>query len=153
MPDTPNHPVQPFLDRWRHAGSSERANYALYLSELCDLLGVPRPMPASANHATDDYVFERRVTHEYLDGARTTNFIDLYRKGSFVLEAKQGAAVVAAEPFALSAPLPTSKGIGTRGSTTWATGMLKAKAQAENYARDLPVDHGWPPFLIVVDVG
>ena len=31
--------------------------------------------------------------------------------------------------------------------------MLKAKGQAEAYARDLPVEEGWPPFLIVCDVG
>jgi hypothetical protein len=31
--------------------------------------------------------------------------------------------------------------------------MLKARGQAEGYAKDLPVEHGWPPFLVVVDVG
>ena len=31
--------------------------------------------------------------------------------------------------------------------------MLAAKGQAEAYARALPADEGWPPFLIVCDVG
>ena len=31
--------------------------------------------------------------------------------------------------------------------------MAEARRQAENYARALPVDHGYPPFLITVDVG
>ena len=31
--------------------------------------------------------------------------------------------------------------------------MIAAKGQAERYARSLPVDHNWPPFLIVTDVG
>ena len=31
--------------------------------------------------------------------------------------------------------------------------MRKAKRQAEDYARALPKEHGWPPFLLVVDVG
>ncbi len=31
--------------------------------------------------------------------------------------------------------------------------MQQAKGQAEGYARDLPPDEGWPPFLIVCDVG
>ena len=31
--------------------------------------------------------------------------------------------------------------------------MQKAKGQAEGYARDLPPEEGWPPFLIVCDVG
>ena len=31
--------------------------------------------------------------------------------------------------------------------------MRNARSQAERYARALPVDHGWPPFLLVCDVG
>jgi hypothetical protein len=31
--------------------------------------------------------------------------------------------------------------------------MTQAKGQAERYAKALPADHGWPPFLLVCDVG
>jgi hypothetical protein len=31
--------------------------------------------------------------------------------------------------------------------------MLKAKGQAERYARDVPPEEGWPPFVIVCDLG
>jgi hypothetical protein len=31
--------------------------------------------------------------------------------------------------------------------------MLNAKRQAEEYARALPPSHGWPPFILVCDVG
>ncbi len=31
--------------------------------------------------------------------------------------------------------------------------MMNARNQAEAYARALPVDHGWPPFILVCDVG
>jgi SAM-dependent methyltransferase len=31
--------------------------------------------------------------------------------------------------------------------------MIAARRQAEDYARALPVDHGYPPFLLIVDVG
>ena len=31
--------------------------------------------------------------------------------------------------------------------------MLAARGQAERYAKALPVSEGWPPFLVVVDVG
>lgn len=31
--------------------------------------------------------------------------------------------------------------------------MVQAKGQAERYAKALPVDHGWPPFLLVADIG
>lgn len=36
-----------FIARWSHVGAAERANYALFLTELCDVLGVPRPDPAA----------------------------------------------------------------------------------------------------------
>ena len=31
--------------------------------------------------------------------------------------------------------------------------MLAARGQAELYAKALPVIEGWPPFLVIVDVG
>jgi hypothetical protein len=31
--------------------------------------------------------------------------------------------------------------------------MIRARGQADRYARALPTSEGWPPFLIVVDVG
>ena len=31
--------------------------------------------------------------------------------------------------------------------------MLNARRQAEEYARALPTSHGWPPFILVCDVG
>ena len=40
---------------------AERANYIPFLSELCDVLGVPRPEPATGNGVP--YRFERGVTH------------------------------------------------------------------------------------------
>ncbi|WP_172926415.1 hypothetical protein [Pseudomonas sp. MS19] len=35
-----------FLARWQKAGGTERANYQLFLTELCSLLGLPLPEPA-----------------------------------------------------------------------------------------------------------
>jgi hypothetical protein len=32
-----------FISRWSNASPSERANSQLFLSEICDLLGVPHP--------------------------------------------------------------------------------------------------------------
>src|SRR5690606_40079288 len=50
MPD-----VSAFVERWRASGASERANYQLFLSELCDLLGVepPRPATRSEEHTSE----------------------------------------------------------------------------------------------------
>ncbi len=40
-----------------------------------------------------------------------------------------------------------------RGTHGWDGAMLAARGQAEQYAKALPVSEGWPPFLIVADVG
>src|SRR5687768_16669020 len=75
------------MARWRRG--QERANYVLFLCELCTVLGVPQPDPATATPETNDYVFERAVKEPAGDGTFTTRRIDLYRRGAFVLEAKQ----------------------------------------------------------------
>ena len=31
--------------------------------------------------------------------------------------------------------------------------MRNARNQAESYAKSLPAEEGWPPFLVIVDVG
>ena len=54
--------TQAFITRWPAASGSERANYQLFVTELCDLLGCPKPDPASDDTRENAYVFERRVT-------------------------------------------------------------------------------------------
>ena len=44
-PTTAPDPAAAFIARWRSSGAAERANYQLFLSELCDLPNVPRPDP------------------------------------------------------------------------------------------------------------
>ena len=122
-----------FKVRWGATTGSERANYQLFLTELCELLELPKPEPAQADHQENAYGFERRVTWAGADGSVTPNFIDLYRRGCFVCEAKQSGLE-----------------LDTGG---WDKAMLKAQAQAERYARALPAAEGRPPFLIVTDVG
>ena len=85
------HAIEDFIARWEQSGASERANYQLFLSELCDLVEVPRPDPATPDNSQNAYVFERSVTFHHGDGKTSTGRIDLYKRGSFVLEAKQGA--------------------------------------------------------------
>ncbi len=38
--------IDGFFRRWEASGAAERANYSMFLNELCDLLDVPRPDPA-----------------------------------------------------------------------------------------------------------
>jgi hypothetical protein len=148
-----------FIHRWQQSSASERANYALFLSELCDFLDLPRPEPSQADEDANTYVIDKAVFFQELDGSTTTNFIDLYRRDCFVLEAKQGSNPQPEQtdlPFALTppqAPRRKKRGTAVRGTHGWDTAMLGARGQAERYAKALPVSEGWPPFLIVVDVG
>ncbi|QDU18477.1 hypothetical protein ETAA1_03650 [Urbifossiella limnaea] len=143
-----------FISRWEKSGAAERANYALFLSELCDLLEVTRPEPAQADSTQNSYVFEHPVLFDDGLGNTTTKFIDLYKRDCFVLEAKQGSdKAEAAKADATSPPKKGRKGTAVRGTHGWDDAMLAAKGQAELYAKALPASDGWPPFLVVVDVG
>ena len=146
-----------FIDRWKNSGAAERANYQLFLSELCDVLGVPRPDPTKPDDDENAYVFERSVTFNHADGSTSTGRIDLYKRGCFVLEAKQGVEKrereEALSEVGKAKAKGTKKGTATRGSALWDEAMLKAQGQAEQYARALPASEGRPPLLIVVDVG
>ncbi|HET6564013.1 MAG TPA: hypothetical protein VFG52_01265, partial [Xanthomonadales bacterium] len=61
--------VTAFIARWSNADGSERANYQLFLTELCQLLHLPQPDPAGANTEQNGYVFERRVDILNPDGS------------------------------------------------------------------------------------
>ncbi|MBV9748256.1 MAG: hypothetical protein JO157_05535 [Acetobacteraceae bacterium] len=54
-----------FIARWDGTERAERANYQQFLSELCDVLGVRRPEPATGSGAADR--FGRGVTHYEAD--------------------------------------------------------------------------------------
>jgi hypothetical protein len=125
--------IDAFLARWSKASGMELANAQLFLSELVDLLDLPRPDPASEDTRDNAYVFERRVQFAHGDGSASLGRIDLYRRGAFVCEAKKVRADADTRGFTLA--------------------LLKARSQAEAYARALPAEEGRPPFLIVVDVG
>lgn len=156
MPHSGSSNSQDFIIRWQKSSASERANYALFLSELCDYLDLPRPEPSQADEEANKYVIDKAVVYKELDGSNTTNFIDLYKRSCFVLEAKQGSDPLQEAFFELEVPEPEKRrkrGTAVRGTRGWDIAMLRAKEQAERYAKALPASEGWPPFLIVVDVG
>jgi len=109
-------------ERWRGAPASERANFPIYIAEFTAALGVDAPGPAGSG-----YQIEYPVRVVTPTGDETTHRIDLYKRGHFVLEAKD------AEP-GLSTELL----------------LRKAFVQARDYAINLP--EGPPPFLMVMDV-
>lgn len=154
--------VERFIEAWRDTGGSELANTQSFINGLCGLLGVEPPQGSRADDQHNDYVFERRVFQDNGDGTTSFGRIDCYKRDCFILEAKQGSEAdrAAAERgeddldlFGQTASTRMKRGTARRGTPGWAKAMLQAKGQAERYAKALPVEHGWPPFLLVVDVG
>ncbi|MBU6122612.1 class I SAM-dependent DNA methyltransferase [Hymenobacter siberiensis] len=149
-----------FKARWQQAGGAERANYGLFLQDLCDLLGVGRPDPTTDDPTKDAYVLERAVTFgsSTAGGKSSTGRIDLYKRGCFVLETKQGTDTPDQQALAAKAELglPADKrrrGHAVRGTAKWGQMMEAARQQALGYVRALPVSEARPPFVVVADVG
>ena len=147
-----------FIAYWSQTSGAERANYQLFLGDLCRVLALPLPGGQMGVASKDDYVFERSVEKTFDDGTKTTKFIDLYRKGCFVLEAKQSSKRRPKDhPDQLDLlggePEKAKAGTAKRGTAGWDTSMRAALNQAREYAQLLPSDHGWPPFLVIADVG
>lgn len=133
VPKVDSQAIEDFIERWKDGGGTERANYQLFLMELCDVLDLKRADPSNDDTRYNEYVFERRITEEFAEGGETKRFIDLYKRGCFVCEAKQS-------------------GLNLE-SGRWDRAMTKAFNQAEGYVRSLPAEEGRPPFIIVTDVG
>jgi hypothetical protein len=121
-----------FIAKWAASGAAERANAQLFVAELCALLGVDAPQPKTPDEAANAYVFEKTIP----GAGSSKNFIDCYKRGYFVLEAKQGADR-ADSPAPLSAAAAQQRaqrktGHGQRGTAAWDTAMERARNQAEN---------------------
>lgn len=142
--------VEAFIERWESSGAAERANYQMFLSELCDILEVPRPDPTSPDPEHNLYVFDRAITRTYPDGTTVTNYIDFYKARHFVWETKQGVSENEGDH---RSPSPTKLGHGRRGSPAFDRALERALNQARGYITSLPSSHGRPPFLVVCDVG
>lgn len=158
MPDASSTVIASFIDRWEKSGGSEKANYALFFTELCDeILLVPHPEPAGPDNAKNLYVFERAVTHKEADGSTSTGFIDLYKSGCLLAETKQGTFAKAAKDGTLLDFIPhevsRKTGHGKRGTAAFDRVLLRAFNQGRKYITALPAAEGRPPFLIVCDVG
>lgn len=130
--------VGEFIARWRVSEASERANKDSFLKELCRVLQVPEPDAKTGDPERDQYVFEASAVLLSESGRPSIGSMDLYKRGAFVLEAKQGSS--------------KGKKIGTarRGTPGWNVAMTDAAGQAFGYAKTLDDP---PPFVIVADIG
>ena len=148
--------VDAFIGRWAASSGAERANFQSFANDLCDVLGVPRPNVSVHEAERNDYAFERKVEFKAPDGRKSFGRIDLYKKGSFVLEAKQsrwsGAEKAIAGQSDLFVP-ETVEAQLRRGGRSWDVLMSNAYSQAVEYTRALPRADVYPPFVLVCDVG
>ena len=154
--------IEHFIAQWRDTGGSELANTQSFINGLCHLLGVSAPAGSRTDDVHNDYVFEHRVFQDNGDGTQSFGRIDCYKRDMFILEAKQGSEADRAaagkgeddlDIFGQTASTRVKRGTARRGTPGWAKAMVQAKGQAERYAKALPVKHGWPPFLLVTDIG
>ena len=152
------------LTKWLgKQGGAERANYQMFLTELTLALGLPSPDAKGAG--LGDYEFEAPVKSAAVYGGKGTKRIDLYKRGHFILEAKQSQiepgealpedpeeapAETLYDLFGTPVGIAAPKGKPRR---RYDRLMEDARLQAQRYALALPDDHPTPPFLIVADIG
>jgi hypothetical protein len=114
--------LKALAERWAAARPAERANAQLYIGELCDALGIEPPRPAGSG-----YEFELPIRIVNRDGSESQGFIDLYKRGCFLLEAKADDAVGSSDVL-----------------------LRRAFGQARMYTASLPDEAPW--YLLVLDV-
>ena len=141
--------IETFIARWSASSGAERANFQGFTYELCDLIGVSRPIPSVSDADRNPYAFERAVEFKAPDGTTSNGRIDLYKKGSFVLEAKQSRQKDGKKELKLKVAgqadlfVPDPKPQGQRSANrAWDALMLNAYQQATEYARALPPSMG-----------
>jgi hypothetical protein len=113
--------IEAFIEHWSRSGGAERSNYQLFLAGLCDLIDLPKPDPAVPDDAQNAYVFDRSIKRTEADGSTSTNFIDLYKRGCFICETKQGIEKRDSDSL-LGKKLKQKLGHGIRGSGSWDNG-------------------------------
>jgi hypothetical protein len=80
-----------FLEKWDKSAAAERSNAQSFVIDLCAVLNVDPPHAATSDADRDAYVFEKPVTVPHEGRQHSIGFIDLFKRGHFILEAKQGS--------------------------------------------------------------
>ncbi|MBL0209849.1 MAG: class I SAM-dependent DNA methyltransferase [Holophagaceae bacterium] len=159
--------VRDFITRWQAADGPERGNMQLFLHELIQTLDLPQPEPTGASSG---YCFEKQVPNYNPEGKFTKNYMDLYKAGCFILEAKRTSDALRAQrgsggggggkgqkPMVHAPGLPglieEPRTPGYRANATYDAKLEAAFIQGIRYAMALGLQGPPPPFLIVCDIG
>jgi hypothetical protein len=158
-----------FIARWQAAHGPERGNMQLFLQELIQVLNLPAPEPTGPDSG---YCFEKQVPNYTPEGKFTKNYMDLYKAGCFLLEAKRtpdklrtqgepGAGGGGGKGRRPAVHAPTLPGLVEepasapyRAQATYDARLELAFVQGLRYASALNYGPPFaPPFLIVCDIG
>lgn len=145
--------IEEFVNETRRSSGGELANAQTIFSDLCRVLKVP---PPSLKRAREDnaYCFEEDVKSN-----RAHRRIDVYNRGHFVFEAKQGVNPRTDEDALTRGRKRVGhsrqvRGAGVRGTQDWQEAMRDGRYQAGRYAVHVTERNDpKPPFVIVADVG
>lgn len=64
--------IDVFIGRWAQSGAAEHANFQLFVSELCGLLGGDQLEPARVDAALNGYTLEHPVAFGHPEGYAST---------------------------------------------------------------------------------
>ncbi|HNN91573.1 MAG TPA: class I SAM-dependent DNA methyltransferase [Pseudomonadota bacterium] len=146
--------IEEFVSETRRSSGGELANAQTIFNGLCRVLRVPLP-PLKRAHDDNPYCFEEDVK----TNSRAHRRIDVYNRGHFVFEAKQGVdpkapADAIARGRDRAGHSRTVRGAGVRGTPDWQEAMRDGQVQACRYAvHVMERKDPKPPFVIVADVG
>jgi len=145
--------VDEFIDKWSGlAGGAERANFAPFIYDLVRVLDLPEPEPAEGGKL-GPCQFEGPIPNASFRNPLNKGSADLYKRACFIMEAKQSYMPPKEqrppELFGEDAPVVPLTPAGAR----YDKYMTTARAQVENYAKNLPASEPVAPFLIVCDIG
>lgn len=145
--------VDEFIQKWSGlAGGAEKANFAPFIYDLVRVLDLPEPEPAEGGKL-GPYQFEGPIPNASFRNPQNKGSADLYKRGCFIMEAKQSYMPPKEqrppELFGEDAPVIPLTPAGAR----YDKYMTTARAQVENYAKNLPASDPVAPFLIVCDIG
>lgn len=141
--------VEELIGKWQGtAGGAETSNFQSFVTDLCEVMDIDRPGVAE-KAKLGSYEYEASVPGGSFRSTKGTGAIDLYKRGHFIMEAKQSYLKPEQVPLDLDDDSLPKAPSGARYDKL----MKEAWQQARNYARNLPSAEPVAPFLVVCDVG
>lgn len=142
--------VDELITKWEGTpGGAEKKNFPLFINDLCAVLCIDAPNEPAQTGVLGAYEYEGPVPKGSFRSLDSSGAIDLYRRGHFIMEAKQSYL----KPEQVGLDLGEDARPRAPSGARYDKLMRDARLQAENYAKNLPASEPVAPFLIVCDIG